>query len=62
LIYVDGANAIANQRLPSTGSWDSWATATVALPLPAGDHTISVIFNSSLHSTNYVNLDWIQPD
>ena len=61
LIFVDGNNAIANVKLASTGSWDTWATQTVPLSLAAGDHTISVIYNSSLGSTSYVNLDWIAP-
>jgi predicted alpha-1,6-mannanase (GH76 family) len=60
LIYVDGANAIANQAFASTGSWDTWSTLTVPLALAAGDHAISVIFNSGLGSANYINLDWIE--
>ena len=46
LVYLDGATAIARQALPSTGSWDRWASATVTLTLPAGDSTLSVIYAS----------------
>ena len=59
LVFVDGAVAIANQPLPSTGSWDAWATRTAPLSLAAGDHTISIIYNHGLGSTSYVNLDWL---
>jgi hypothetical protein len=57
LLYVNGANAVANQAMASTGSWDTYATVTVILPLPAGASTVSVIYNASLGSTNYLNLD-----
>lgn len=59
LIYVNGANAVPNLALPSTGSWDSWSTVTTTVTLPAGNSTISVIYNSSLGSHSYLNLDWI---
>ena len=59
LIYIDGANAVANQALPSTGDWSSYQSVTVPVSLAAGDHTISVIYNSSLGSSGYLNLDWI---
>ncbi len=57
LLYVNGANAVANQALASTGSWDVYATVTVTVALPAGASTVSLIYNSSLGSSNYVNLD-----
>ncbi|HTR53580.1 MAG TPA: glycoside hydrolase family 76 protein [Kofleriaceae bacterium] len=59
LVYANGANAVPNLALPSTGSWDAWATQTARVALPAGTSTISIIFNSSLGSSSYVNLDWI---
>jgi predicted alpha-1,6-mannanase (GH76 family) len=57
LVYVNGANAVANQSMPSTGSWDTYGTVKVTVSLPAGESTVSLIYNSSLGSTNYVNLD-----
>jgi predicted alpha-1,6-mannanase (GH76 family) len=60
LIYVDGSDAIANQLLPSTGSWDTWVTMTIPVSLAAGDHTISIIYNKGKGSSQYVNLDWIE--
>ena len=59
LIYATGANAVPDLALPPTGSWDTWSTATTTLSLPSGASTISVIYNSSLGSHGYVNLDWI---
>jgi predicted alpha-1,6-mannanase (GH76 family) len=59
LVYANGQNAVANFALPSTGSWDTWQTANVDVTLPAGKSTISIIYNSSLGSTNYANLDWL---
>ena len=59
LVYINGANAVATQTFASTGSWDTWATASIPIELPAGASTISIIYNSSLSSTNYLNLDWI---
>lgn len=57
-IYVNGAGVINNQTFPNTGSWSSYSTVTISgLQLNAGTNTISVIFNSSLGNSNYLNLD-----
>ena len=41
--------------LPSTGGWQSWATTTTQLPLPAGKYTIIV------RSTGWGwNLNWLE--
>jgi predicted alpha-1,6-mannanase (GH76 family) len=57
LVHVNGTNVIANQKFASTGSWDTYATVTAKVPLVAGQNTVSLIYNSSLGSSNYVNLD-----
>jgi hypothetical protein len=57
LVYVNGANAVANQTLASTGSWDTYAAMTTTVALTQGANTVSLIYNSSLGSTGYVNLD-----
>jgi predicted alpha-1,6-mannanase (GH76 family) len=59
LVYINGANAVATQAFASTGSWDTWASLAIPVKLNAGANTISIIYNSSLNSSNYVNLDWI---
>ncbi|MBS2535425.1 carbohydrate-binding protein, partial [Catenulispora sp. NF23] len=57
-IYVNGSGVVNNLTLPGTGSWSSWNTVTIpGVALNAGANTISVIYNSSLGSSNYVNLD-----
>ncbi|MDF5731836.1 MAG: glycoside hydrolase family 76 protein [Rhizonema sp. PD38] len=57
-IYVNGNGVVNNQLFPGTDSWSSWNTVTVyAVPLNAGSNTVSVIFNSSLGSSNWLNLD-----
>lgn len=57
-LYVNGANVVANLVLPGTGSWTTWNTVTIpGVNLTAGANTVSVIFDSTTGSTNYVNLD-----
>ncbi len=60
LVYVNGAVAVARQSFASTGSWNSWASTTAQVALPAGTSTLSVIYNSSMGSASYLNLDWIE--
>ena len=57
---MNGSGVVNNLTLPGTGSWSSWNTVTVPnVALNAGSNTISVIYNSSLGSSNYLNLDEI---
>jgi hypothetical protein len=49
---------VNNLAFPGTGAWTSYSTVTVSnVQLIAGNNTISLIFNSSLGSTNYLNYD-----
>ncbi len=57
LVYVNGANAIKNERFASTGSWDTYGTVTASVALTRGANTVSLIHNASLGSANYLNLD-----
>jgi predicted alpha-1,6-mannanase (GH76 family) len=57
LIYVNGANAVANQIFSGTGAWNAYATQVVTVTLHAGVNTVSVIYNGSLGSSGYLNLD-----
>jgi predicted alpha-1,6-mannanase (GH76 family) len=57
LISINGANSFPNQSFPNTSSWSSYNTVTLNSNFPAGLSTISVIFNSSLGSKNWLNLD-----
>ncbi len=57
LVYVNGATVAANLALPTTGGYDTYGTVKVALPLAAGNNTISVIYNLGQGSHGFVNLD-----
>lgn len=51
-------NLADNLAFPSTGSWSTWNTVTLPnVNLAAGSNTISLIYNSSKGSTNWLNLD-----
>ncbi|GHO87511.1 glycoside hydrolase family 76 protein [Dictyobacter formicarum] len=57
-IYANGKGVVNNLSFPGTGSWSSYSTVTVYnVNLNAGSNTISVIYNSSLGSKNWLNLD-----
>jgi carbohydrate binding protein with CBM35 domain len=59
-ITVNGCTVVNNLSFPNTGSWSSYATVTTNnISLNAGNNTISVMYNSSLGNTNYLNLDQI---
>ena len=57
LISINGANAFPSQSFPNTGAWNSYSTISVSYNFPAGLNTISVIYNSSLGNSNWLNLD-----
>ncbi|TMR93975.1 glycoside hydrolase family 76 protein [Nonomuraea basaltis] len=57
-IYVNSAGVAGNFAFPSTGAWTTWGTQTLTnVQLQAGANTISVIFNGSRGSTNWLNFD-----
>jgi predicted alpha-1,6-mannanase (GH76 family) len=57
-LYVNGASVAANLAFAGTASWSSYATVTVGnVPLHAGGNTVSLIYDSSKGSANYLNLD-----
>lgn len=63
-IYANGAGVVDNLSFPGTGSWTSYSTVSCSVPLNAGTNTVSVIFDSTKGSTNWLNLDhvvFIQP-
>ena len=55
-IYVDG-NYFSRLDLPSTGSWDTWATAPLLISLTPGQHSIEVSYDSDGIDTGAINLD-----
>lgn len=57
-IYANGAGVVSNQGFPGTGSWSNYNTIVINnVPLNSVSNTVSVIFDSSKGSTNYLNLD-----
>jgi len=59
-IYVNGSGVVNNLLFPGTGNWSSYNVVSSSIPLNAGSNTISVIYNSSLGSINWLNLDNIE--
>lgn len=55
-IYINGKEVVEAQLFPGTGAWDVYETVNVAAEL-LNDNAISVIYNSSKGSTNFLNLD-----
>ena len=60
LVYANGADVVVNQDFSDTGSWGNYATISVTVPLQAGANTISLIYDSSKGSSNWLNLDKIE--
>ena len=57
-IYVNGTGVVENQAFPGTASWNAWQTVTIPdVPLVAGANTLSIIFEASNGSQNWLNLD-----
>ena len=57
LIYINGSNTFPNQTFTNTEAWTSYNTLVLSANLAAGPNVISIIFNGSLGSANYLNLD-----
>ncbi len=56
-IYVDG-NYFSHLDMPTTPNWDTWATASLLVPLTPGQHTIRVSWDSNDSvDVNPINLD-----
>jgi predicted alpha-1,6-mannanase (GH76 family) len=57
-IYVNAKTIVNQHRFPGTGSWERWNTIALEnVPLSAGRNTVSVIFNSTRGSRNWLNLN-----
>jgi hypothetical protein len=59
VVSINGVNAFPNRSFAGTGSWSAYATNSFMYNLPAGQSTISVVYNSALGSANYLNLDYL---
>ncbi|MCU0548080.1 MAG: carbohydrate-binding protein [Leptolyngbya sp. Prado105] len=57
-IFVNGRAIVNAQIFPGTGDWTVWNTVTIPnVSLKAGNNTVSIIFNQSKGSRNWLNLD-----
>jgi len=56
-LYINGVAIINNLTFPGGSSWNDYKTVTTNVSLNAGANTISLRFDSSKGSTNYLNLD-----
>jgi predicted alpha-1,6-mannanase (GH76 family) len=59
-ILVNGVEAVANLSFPGTGAWTSYNTASFTRSFSAGSSVITVAFNSTRGSANWLNLDYLQ--
>ncbi len=57
-LQVDGANA-ATISVPNTGGWERFQTVNQPVALPAGTHTIVLLFNGG-SSGDYINMDYME--
>ncbi|MGW2400161.1 PQQ-dependent sugar dehydrogenase [Kitasatospora sp. NPDC001664] len=56
-ITVNGARVAAGRSFPSTGTWDTWTTATVTAPLTAGANKVRLTSSSA---DGLPNLDYLE--
>jgi hypothetical protein len=56
-IELDGATWVANETFPGTASWSTWSTLTLTQTLTAGVHSLTVVFDGTVGSKGYLNLD-----
>ncbi|WP_372662283.1 RICIN domain-containing protein [Cohnella sp.] len=60
-LYVNGTGIVNNLSFSGTGSWNAYNTVIVQnVHLNIGSNTISLIFDSSKGSSNWLNLDNLQ--
>ena len=59
-LELDGTVWVGAQTFPATADWSTWATLPLTASLPAGPHTLTVLFDTSQGSSRYINLDNLQ--
>ena len=57
LLSINGGNAFVNLGFLNTGSWTVYSTNTVWWQMPAGVNSITLAYDSSHGSANWLNLD-----
>jgi alpha-L-fucosidase len=56
-VSVNGVLVSAGRSFPGTGSWDTWATVTLSVPLNSGSNTVRVTATTSDGAPNLDYLD-----
>ncbi|MDQ2774863.1 MAG: hypothetical protein M3Y57_08065 [Acidobacteriota bacterium] len=59
-IFVNGVPVNGNLSFPNTGAWTSWSTISLDANLQRGLDSVTVFYDSSSGSTNFLNLDNLQ--
>ena len=57
VLKTNGVVLVANQVFTNTGAWSIYSTLKVTCNLPAGPNTVSLLFDSTQLSSNWLNLD-----
>src|SRR5699024_3312802 len=57
-LAINGESIVDEVRFSGTSSWGDWQTLLVnKIPMSEGQHTVSLIFDSSKNSQNWLNYD-----
>ncbi len=59
-VFVNGVPVNTNLAFPNTNAWTSWSFVSMNANLQQGSNSITVFYDSSSGSTNFLNLDNLQ--
>ncbi len=59
-IFVNGVPVNANLAFPNTSAWTNWSFVSMNANLQQGINSITVLYDTSAGSTNFINLDNVQ--
>ncbi len=59
-IFVNGIPVNPNLSFPNTGAWTNWSFVSLNANLQQGINSVTVIYDTSAGSTNFMNLDNLQ--
>ena len=59
-IFVNGVPLVPNLMFPNTGAWTNWSFVSLDANLQEGSNSVTVFYDTSSGSNNFVNLDNLQ--
>jgi len=59
-LQVNGIGRADTMLFAGTGGWDRYATVSIDVPLQRGQNTVSLVYDSSRRSRNFLNLDCLR--